>query len=421
MPELSEKELLGEDITADYVPTSYFSLYPQLRHTPAWSVDIADLMLRDDRILFGLSLIIGPIVSNIEVEYQGTDSQQMAYAQKSVERYIQTALGDSLSMCLAYGWSGGEVRFEEEDGLIYYDRVKTLQSRDVTPVTSRSELVGMVVRGNSTKYGGGPVFVGGAKCLWTVHQRIRHPWFGRAHTHGALRAFWEKWANGGFLDQRKLWYYKNAFDSGEMYHPEGSVRGADGQLISAKILARELIDKKRSGATLVFPHVTDEKGIRKWEYVRPTATDVPSGLHDYGYDLNDEEFWGMLIPPELVESSSDGGLGSATGRSIPVMAFENCLTAIGNDRIQDLMTQVITPVGTLMFPGKPFKVIATVKKIKLTESALPGMDGLTDETTDEDDENKNPEDKGKGFPPKGDTKDKNKKPVPAVKKPPAQS
>ena len=142
-----------------------------------------------------------------------------------------------------------------------------------------------------------------------------------------------------------------------MYHPPGLTRTKDGLTISNKDLAREMIEKKRTGGTLTLPNTTGGEGIRTWEYSAPASNQVPSGLAEYGQSLKEELFEGMGIPPEVFQSGGGEGFGSSTGRQIPEEAFFAVLQEIVGWLISDADSQIFRHLVRLNFGDIDYEIV----------------------------------------------------------------
>lgn len=325
-------------LTADYLPSAYYGAFHYSRNRPPFTHFIVREMLVDPRVSFGLKLIKGPIASQYRVNVVAEDERVRTFIEKNIARFWRNSAVRVLK-ALEWGYSGSEVLYRiGPDGLLHFDTVKDLDSPDVRPVVLEGEIVGMTVR-NVPFYSGDSVvgcerlFIPKPKMLWHVHDRHRNSWFGASILYPAVVPWWELWSEGGFRDSRRLWYYKNSFEGGVMYHPPGITRLENGQIVTNKDLARELIEKKRTGGVLTLPNDLIGEGRRAWEYEPPSANTAPTGLDGYGADLRHEIFEALGIPPEVIESVS--GEGAETGRKIPLIAFYSTLQEIGNWLLTD--------------------------------------------------------------------------------------
>ena len=352
------EQLLGKPITADYMPSGYSGMFLFARNRPPFSQTVIQEMLADPRVIFGLWLLKGPILANSRFYIECDDSKVKQFLIKNVTRFWRNSAARALK-AIEWGFSGSETMYRVEDGQIQFDTLRDLHSQDVRCVTQQGQLVGFVVRNvpnPTTKQGRQKVFLGVPKGFWHTHWRTHHPWYGLSRLYAAHIPWWEMWSDGGYRDIRRLWFHKNAFEGGIMYHPPGITRTKDGLAISNKDLAREMIEKKRTGGTLTLPNTMGGEGIRSWEYVAPQPNAVPAGLMEYGASLKEELFEGMGIPPEIFEGGGQG-FGSATGRQVPEEAFFSVLQEMVGWLIQDADDQIFRHLVQMNFGSVPYEII----------------------------------------------------------------
>ena len=352
-------QLLGPPITGDYMPSGYQGIFLFARNRPPFGLTVIQEMMADPRVIFGLWLIKGPILANSRFKVNCEDEKVRQFLIKNVTRFWRNSAARALK-AIEWGYSGSEVMYRVVDGNIHFDILKDLHSQDCAAVTHEGRLVGFTVRNVpevKTGQGRSKIFLGTPKGFWHVHWRTHHPWYGLSRLYGAHIPWWEVWSDGGFRDIRRLWFHKNAFEGGIMYHPPGLTRTKDGLTISNKDLAREMIEKKRTGGTLTLPNTTGGEGIRTWEYSAPASNQVPSGLAEYGQSLKEELFEGMGIPPEVFQSGGGEGFGSSTGRQIPEEAFFAVLQEIVGWLISDADSQIFRHLVRLNFGDIDYEIV----------------------------------------------------------------
>jgi hypothetical protein len=64
-------------------------------------------------------------------------------------------------------------------------------------------------------------------------------------------------------------------------------------------------------------------------------------LLEYHDSLRAEELEGMGVPPEVIESQGSDGMGSSTGRKIPLIAFRSTLRSVADSVLYDFSCQVL--------------------------------------------------------------------------------
>lgn len=270
--------------------------------------------------------------------------------------------------------------------LVEFDRLKDIHSLDIKAITHRGEVAGMYVTRSSFQEGrhSQNLYIGGPKKFWTVHWRERHPWYGLSRLFGCHIPWWEKWSDGGYRDIRRLWFHKQAFDGGEFYFPMGgSMRDENGNIVSFQVLARELMEKKRTGGILFLPNTSDGEGHRQWELIPGKPNPVPAGLLEYGQLIDKEILEGLGVPTEIIESSGEQGFGASSGRQVPETAFYAILQGLVNPLIDDFKKQVLEPLVKLNFgDGIDFDVVP-IPMTASTEPADPFANAPIDPETGE--------------------------------------
>lgn len=339
MEDARKEYLLGRPKTADYEPpdTSWmaYALHP---NRPFFHVYYLDAMLTDARVVFGLKLIRGPILSNARFYIDTKNVQVKEFLARQINRFWRTSAAVSLR-CLDYGYLGCEVLYHGKDNRLQFDKLKFLHPHTTRVVTRKGEMVGMEV---SRCGSSGKVYLARPKCFWTVHQRDQHPWYGRSMLRGAFMAWHEVWSSHGYRDQRRLWFYKNAYAGPRIGYPPGSspsdIEGMPPK--PNRLIAQEILDKMVSGSGCVYP----TGGAWEFEDAKPIS--IPEGLLEYGDQLRDEIWEGMGVPPEVARAE---GTGAYAGRRIPQQAFYSVLQEIVQDLVTDLDDQILRPLVVMNF------------------------------------------------------------------------
>jgi len=113
----------------------------------------------------------------------------------------------------------------------------------------------------------------------------------------------------------------------------------------------------RTGGFRVFPDdVNATTGQQKWAYTAPSANITPNGLMEYPKELRYEILEAMGIPPEVTESQSDNGMGSATGRKVPMMIYYSTLAHLCDQVIFDLKAQVLDYLALVNYNSKDYQI-----------------------------------------------------------------
>lgn len=360
-------------------------------HFPWFNFMTITTMLLDPRIKYGLNLIKGPIATYtrffseeeadspsihqaiVELNYHFPyavcckNKDQEAFIIRQLNRFWEVGIFKAMK-AVEWGYSGSQVIYKQtKEHKIEFDNLHSYKANLIQCVTKKQGIIGFIRNNDRSQY----IPIG--KGFWHLHEREEDHYYGLSRLKGAHIPWHETWMMGGARDIRRTWFFKNAYDGGELYYPEGFFQDENGLRTSNETLAVRMMEMKRSGSTAIFPSSRKLDGKREWEYEPPKANLTPQGMVEYIQMLRDEELEGMGIPPEVVQSGSGNGLGSATGRMVPLMAFIASLTPLGSDLINDFRAQILDPV-LLFFNG--YKEDYEIKRI-VPKSA----DGMVDPTS----------------------------------------
>lgn len=328
-------------------------------HFPYFTPSVARTMILDSRVKYGLNLIKGPISTYtkffsqedaesptihdaiVELNYffpygVFTENEELGeFVLRQLNRFWETGIYKALS-ALEWGYSASEVMYRKgKDDMVEFDNLRLIPGLDSSCVVRNRAIIGFVRNQNKRSY------IPLGKGFWHLHNREQHHYYGESILKGSYVPWHELWTLGGGKDIRRTWYFKNAYDGGELYYPEGSYTDTNNQIVTHEEHAVRMMELKRSGSAIMFPSTKSLDGKREWEYNPPKANSTPQGLQEYIDQLRDEILEGMGIPPEVVQSAGSQGMGSATGRMIPLMAFIATLTPIGTNLINDFLTQIM--------------------------------------------------------------------------------
>lgn len=373
IPSQVRSDDLVNEFTSDYLPSGYAGLFYLGRNRPPFTHWSIREMLQDPRVRFGLSLIKGPIASMAKFEIQGKDKKVNEYVAKQVNRFWKNSLMRALR-AIEWGYSGSEVIYRFMDGQLHFDRLKDIDPLDVRPVICKGELTGINVRNvhwMQSIRDTYPLYLGIPKAFWHIHNREFHAWFGQSRLYSAHIPWWEIWSDGGYRDVRRLWFYKNSFEGGTLYHPPGHTRLPNGVMVSNKDLAREIIEKKRTGGVMTLPNTPTGDRQRAWEHEPAKANPAPGDLMEYGKDLRKEILEALGIPPEVIESESSEGFGSSSGRQIPALAFFSTLQELVQWLVYDLDNQILRFLVGVNYGPVEYEILAK----PLVESMAETMQG----------------------------------------------
>lgn len=342
---ISPADLLRPPITAEYEPPD-LALSAHFFHPnrPLFTLWHVDAMLTDARVRFGLDLLRGPIITNAHFVVHTKNPALKLFLASQINRFWRTSIQAALR-CMDYGFLGCEVIYRSVDNLLQFDRLKFLHPHNTRVVTVKGEFVGMDVSrvGNTNS----SVYVGRPKAFWTVHARDSHAWYGRSRLRGAFLAWNEIWSDHGYRDQRRVWFYKNAYAGPKVGYPPGSTpsENAGEPPLDHRQIAQQMVDFMVSGTGVTYPVIgAGPQGGWVIEDAKPIS--IPEGLLEYGDQLGDEIWEGMGIPPEVARAE---GTGAFAGRRVPQQAFYSVLQEIMQDIITDFDEQILMPLTRMNF------------------------------------------------------------------------
>lgn len=360
-----------------FSPTYMTSLDPVYGHNfPLWTIQFVPTMLRDPRINYGMKLIKGPIKTftlflpekdaNDPLVQQTIreDGVQFVYTVESdsdeVSKYVLETLNafwsnglDEYLTNLDWGYSCNQVICTLEDEgdkrslqyshLIWYH---PLHSRPLI-IEGTSRIVGAKI----SKIDGvqREITLYGPKVLWGVHRKSIHSLYGQSLLYDCFTSFHEQWAPYGARDIRRTWFHKNSYDGGEVRFPIGQYKDLAGNVMDNRDIALDILAKMKTGGGRAIPSTLDQNGKPAWEYIPPQANATPQGLMEYPEALRIEILEGLGIPPEVVESSSSNGMGSATGRKVPMSVYYSTLSRTSDNAVYTFDMQVIKYLVKIRF------------------------------------------------------------------------
>lgn len=376
----------------DFIMTSNFPTFsPEYGHNfPLFRLSLVPTMKMDPRIRYGLNLLKGPIqaftafVDSKEAEnpqlHETIREQgiQFVYGveceDEEIKKFILQTLGhlwqdglQEMMLALDWGFSVCQVMYKKGlDGKINYSSMKHIHPFNIQPKLWRDQLVGARVRGIPGFPDGQEIQI--PKIMWHVHERSHHPLHGQSRLAWAFVPWHETWVCYGARDIRRTWFYRNAYDGGVIRYPIGTVGTKEGTKQDNKSLAISMMANRRTGGFLVFPNeFTSDQKTQKWVFEPPTASVTPQGLMEYPEVLRMEMLEAMGIPPDVVEGG-DGGLGSSSGREVPLQVYYSSLAPLVNNIINDFRKFVL---DYLIFINFKKKIDYKVTKVIPLKSVPP--------------------------------------------------
>jgi hypothetical protein len=321
--EVVEASLSWQDLTPNYRKRFYDVTDFLINELPIFTIWTARAMMYDPVVKIGLS-VRNAILSAAQVRIETENEQVREYVQK-LHAKMWGQFGHIIRRTKQWGFQGAQLFYDvdESDGRPYPCAIKTYMPHDVRCLAYRG--VPMAFKVNA--YGIPsqqklPLFP--PRGLWVTFNTEYNDFYGESILRGAYPPWFEKWMKHGAKRTSQLRFMKDASRGDTIsYPPRARYPLQNGQTISAADVVREITEHTMSGATIRLPSTRDELGNPEWEYKPPVDTGNPTGIIQWGQNL-DVDIWRGLGVPEEVIRASEGGSGFS-GRSVPfLICLSNC-------------------------------------------------------------------------------------------------
>lgn len=385
MPEVTfeEAELFTSQTDKLTPPEGYRPYFSEMG-LPRFGLKTVEWMRRDSQVKLGMGFHAAPLLKP-KIELSG-DPQIVDFVTKTIKKLWHRAV-PKITDALWYTVSGGEVLYERDDatGYIMFKDYLPLYPSDLKILHAGSRKWGLqlnrvAVSANTDltdaekqKLVQGRILLEGPKSFLYVHKRQWGGWNGQSELEGAYVPWLEKTDKRGAHHSRRLWFYKNAFGGGIIFHPPGGtpIRGENGQtrFVSYRDIARQAMERFTNGGVWIFEATVDEKGNRNWEYQEPKMHGDGKGLIEYITTLDKEILNGMGIPDDVLQAVS--GKDSLSGRTVPLQCFFISLSQTLMNIFDELKWQIIDFLVQVNFgPGAQHRY--NVEKVEVdTDQLLP--------------------------------------------------
>lgn len=280
-----------------------------------------------------------------------------------------------------YGWAAGEHVYSEVEGRLVWSHVKSFHPSDAFVLTSNYRPVGIRVKGIRNSEPADLWYASGAipaKACWYAH-RAR---FGHLYGRSQLAGAWRPWRRLGWRDGVEqvidAAIYRGGYAGPVVKHPPEDMATArtgvpatqvDGSGLSrrsARDVARQMVEWAKAGAgfTMSSAHYSAAQGGgAKWEVIWPTQVIDVMPLVEAARYMEDQIFYGIGVPPELIRASGTGS--GYSGRNIPREAFLCAQQTIADAILSMLVDQVVKPLVLTNFGDIPFNI--TCKSLLQTQ------------------------------------------------------
>lgn len=314
---------------------------------PPFGLKQINMMLRDSQVKLGASIKTAPLL-HIKKNVSGRPDVA-EFANRMMDVAWDKIVPKMTDACFRKVFLG-QPRYKRVGKLMELDGlVNSYYPADCEFVEVKGKLAGfrVKIRQNKTETKSpAQVDMFGMKSLIYIHGQSYGGREGTSELEGAYSPWLEKaFGLDSAIAKRRLWFHKNSFHSGIIFHPPGEYQfmsGSEVKLIPYRDIARQAIERAESGSVWAFPQVFDEKGNKLWEYVPGQVNGTGQPMIDYVEQLNTEILRGMGIPDDIISQNS--GTGSYAGRSIPFQAFLNSQNDTIKAMFDAILEQIIKPL-----------------------------------------------------------------------------
>lgn len=365
-------------LSAGYTSMPWLMGYTWWQKRPPFSLHMAEQMLTDHQVGIGLKVGNGPLLK-AEVTAEGSGAV-CEFALAQWQRIWDTSAA-SILRAKEYGYMAYEVMYKERKGRIEFDQLLDRHPMDTRPITIKGQLRAVRLtsfrRATFDGTGVGPqnTLLVGMKGLWLTYDERFGNRFGRSILLGAYAPWYEKVTDHGAYDMLRLWMFKNCAVGDVLKYPAGEIMPLpDGRSVSARDVAREIMDLRMSGAAIALDSSRDPvTGHPKWEYQAPANAQSQAPILDALDHYDDDIFDGLLVPREVIEASETGS--GFSGRSIPFISFLAIRDVEFGSYVRQIKAQIIDKLVALNF-GLDAARAYELKPVPLLETVGEQMGGM---------------------------------------------
>lgn len=338
-------------ITADHRPPAAPAAALRVDELPPFNLQIAERMQFDPQVRIGLGVRNG-LLMHAQAEVIGPRQQENDWVSDQWRR-IWGSSAHQLLRTKLYGYLPFEVMYRQYiggrfDGSVCFDRLLARHPRDARPLVRESGIVGFKLKTTQQR----EVGVLSPKALVTTFDAQFGNSYGCSLLQRAYPAWFEKWMDGGAKKTLRLRMIKDAY-IGDIfwYPPDKQVQLPNGQAVSWRDIAREMLEARTSGGAMTLPLMFDADGNKLMDYTPPQDVGGATPIFDWKRDI-DQEIWKALeVPPEVIEASARGS--GFSGRSIPLLIALSAVQMELAELVRCVDRDILRPVAHLNFGREP--------------------------------------------------------------------
>jgi len=362
--------LARKPITADYRQPPPASAALRVDELPPFNLHVADLMRFDPQVRIGLGARNGLLMA-AEVEVTGDNADVAAWVQSQWDR-IWASSAHQLLRAKLYGFLPFEVMYREArggrfDGVVEFDHLKDRHPRDARLLVHEGEPVGFALRAGSAQ----PQRVLAPKALvCSFDAEFGNP-YGCALLERAYPPWYEKWMEGGAKKTLRLRMIKDAYIGDIFWYPvDKTVQLPDGETVSWRDIAREMLEARLSGGAMTLPMMFDRDGNKLMDYTPPQDVGGATSIFEWKRDI-DLEIWKALeMPPEVIEAAQTGS--GFSGRSIPFVIALSAVETELAEIVRCVDRDILRPLAQLNFGLPPQYEIRPRSLVEIHSQQMSG-------------------------------------------------
>ena len=360
--------LLGR--SAKEIPTATAATHSPLNNRiPPFHLPTAELMRFDPQVRIALGARNG-LLSGAKIEVRGEQEEIVRWVEQQWSR-LWCAHGQQWLRAKLYGYLPFEAVFRQVStgefrGFVEVARLKEHHPRATRLLAERGQIAGFKWGEKEAEQ-----TLLSPRALVCTYGAEFENYYGCSLLERAYPAWYEKWMDGGVKQTLRLRMLKDAY-VGEIlwYPPDRKVELADGQTLSWREIAREMVENRVTGGALTLPLIYDHDGKRLIDYTPPRETGQGTAIFEWKRD-NDREIWKALeVPPEILEAAATGS--GYSGRWIPFAVACSAVQSEFAEIVRCVDRDLLRPLVRINFGVEPNYELATCSLLETYREAFAG-------------------------------------------------